>query len=75
MKNVKRIALFLLACFVAFAPPGTVIFGVILILSVVRNTWVRLGGVLALCLLGVLLVIVRRRSKRAAGRAARPDGA
>lgn len=43
MRRIKRIAALLLAGFFAFAPPGTLIFGLLLFLSLIKNFWVRLA--------------------------------
>jgi hypothetical protein len=63
LKHLKRIAVLLFGGFIAFAPPGTLIFGAILILGLVGNFWAIVGGVLVLAALAALL-LVRKNSKR-----------
>jgi hypothetical protein len=64
MRRYKRIAVLLLAGFFAFAPPGTLVFGLLLFLAVVKNLWARLA-VLALAVgAGVWLLARRRRARR-----------
>lgn len=63
MRRYKRIALMLVAGFFAFAPPGTLIFGLLLVLSVVKSLWARLA-LLALALLAAAWLLLRRRHAR-----------
>lgn len=64
MRRYKRIAVLLLAGFFAFAPPGTLVFGLLLFLGVVKNFWARLA-VLALAIAaGVWLLVRRGRARR-----------
>jgi hypothetical protein len=69
MKSPKRIAAILLAGFLAFAPPGTLIFLFALLVGVVGRRWA--VPLAALCLgAGVLLLLLlRRRRLRARSRA------
>jgi LPXTG-motif cell wall-anchored protein len=62
VKHLKRIAVFLFAIFITFAPPGTLIFGAILLFWVIGNVWITVGGALSLAVLAVLLI--RRRSTK-----------
>lgn len=67
MKSPKRIAAILLAGFLAFAPPGTLIFLFALLVGVVGRRWA--VPLVALCLgAGVVLLLLRRR-RRARSRA------
>ncbi len=67
MKNPKRIAVLLVTGFLAFAPPGTMIFGIMIILGIVGNRWLVAGGILGLAVAGFAawLVLRRRAGKRA----------
>lgn len=64
MKQLKRIAVFLLVGFLTFAPPGTLIFGAILILGLIGNVWLSVGGFLSLVALAAFLLIRRSFAKR-----------
>ena len=64
MKRSKRIAVMLVAGFLAFAPPGTLVFGLLLFLALVRNFWARLAVVAAAVAAGAWLLLRRRRSRR-----------
>ncbi len=61
MKSLKRIAVLAITGFFAFAPPGTLIFGFMIILGVVGNVWLAAGGAFGLVVLGVTWLIIRRR--------------
>lgn len=63
MKRFKRIAILLVAGFFAFAPPGTLIFGLFLLLAVVKSLWARLA-LLGAALLALAWVLARRRRAR-----------
>ncbi len=63
MKNPKRIAVLLATGFLAFAPPGTLIFGFMIILGVVGNVWLVAGGALAGVAIGVTWLIIRRQAR------------
>ncbi|MDQ1605530.1 MAG: hypothetical protein QOE01_3375 [Actinomycetota bacterium] len=73
MKSPKRIAALLLAGFLAFAPPGTLIFLFALLIGLVGRRWAVLFA--ALCVgAGVTLLLLRRRRLRArAEESARTD--
>ena len=62
MKSPKRIATLLLAGFLAFAPPGTLLFLFALLVGVVGRRWAwPLAG---LCVgLGATLLLLRRRRR------------
>ena len=61
MKRAKRTAGVLLAGFLMFAPPGTMIFLFLIILGLVRNVWLIVGSVLCLAALGALWLLRKRR--------------
>jgi cytochrome c-type biogenesis protein CcmH/NrfF len=61
MKSPKRIAALLLAGFLAFAPPGTLIFLFALLIGVVGRRWAI--PLAALCLGAALLLLLRRRRR------------
>lgn len=68
MKSPKRIAAILLAGFLAFAPPGTLIFLFALLVGVVGRRWA--VPLTTLCLgAGVVFLLLRRRRRRARPRA------
>ena len=68
MKSPKRIAALLLAGFLAFAPPGTLIFLFALLVGLVGRRWA--VPLAALCLgAGAALLLLRRRRLRARPRA------
>jgi hypothetical protein len=69
MKSPKRIAAILLAGFLAFAPPGTLIFLFALLVGLLGHRWGAAAAV-ALCLgaCAALLLLLRRR-RRAHSRA------
>ncbi|HYN24015.1 MAG TPA: hypothetical protein VES69_03115 [Pyrinomonadaceae bacterium] len=62
MRSPKRIAVLLIAGFFAFAPPGTLIFGFMIILGVVGNVWLAAGGALGLVVIGLTWLMIRRRA-------------
>jgi membrane protein implicated in regulation of membrane protease activity len=64
MKHLKRIAVFLLVGFLTFAPPGTLIFGAILILGLIGNVWLSVGVFFSLVALAAILLIRRSFAKR-----------
>ena len=64
MKHLKRVAVFLLAGFLTFAPPGTLIFGTVLILGLIGNIWLTVGGVFGLVTLLAVLLVRRNSAKR-----------
>lgn len=69
MKRAKRIAALAAAGFLAFAPPGTLIFGALLVVGLLGD--VRLAALVGACCLGavVLLWLIARRRRRS-----RPGG-
>jgi hypothetical protein len=64
MRRLKRIAVLLLAGFLTFAPPGTLIFGAILILGLIGNVWVIVGVIVSLIILTTLLLLRRHSAKK-----------
>ncbi|MBC7911324.1 MAG: hypothetical protein H7Y30_12530 [Pyrinomonadaceae bacterium] len=62
MRSPKRIAVLLITGFFAFAPPGTLIFGFMIILGIVGNVWLVAGGALGLVVIGVTWLMIRRRA-------------
>lgn len=63
MKSLKRVAALLLAGFLAFAPPGTMIFLLALFVGLVGRR--RAFPLIALCVVaGAALLLVRRRRRR-----------
>ena len=60
-KYFKRVALLLLAIFLTFAPPGTLIFSAILLSWLIGNVWVTVGVVFSVALMAVLLTRKRIR--------------
>ena len=64
MKRLKRIALLLVAGFFAFAPPGTLIFGALLVAGLVKNFWLRLALVALVALLAALFLRRLLRARR-----------
>jgi membrane protein implicated in regulation of membrane protease activity len=64
MKSPKRIAALLLAGFLAFAPPGTLIFLFALLVGLVGRRWaVPLAAVCVGACVGLLLIRRRRRAR------------
>lgn len=71
MKSPKRIAAILLAGFLAFAPPGTLIFLFALFVGLVGRRWA--VPLAALCVgAGAALLLLRLRRRRARARADEP---
>jgi hypothetical protein len=64
VKSPKRIGAILLAGFFAFAPPGTLIFGFMLILAVVGNRRIVIAGAVVLIAIAATWLMVRRRRLR-----------
>ena len=65
MKSPKRIAALLLAGFLAFAPPGTLIFLFALLVRLVGRRWAVLVAVICVGAgVGLLLIRLRRRRAR-----------
>ncbi|HEX8148778.1 MAG TPA: hypothetical protein VF591_16470 [Pyrinomonadaceae bacterium] len=69
MKSPKRIAAILLAGFLAFAPPGTLIFLFALLVGLVGRRWAVPLAALCLAAGAVFLLMLRRRRRRARPRA------
>jgi hypothetical protein len=67
MKSPKRVAALLLAGFLAFAPPGTMIFLLALAAGLLGRRWAVLAAVLFLCACAALLLRRRRRAPPRAG--------
>jgi hypothetical protein len=64
MKKIKRILLVLLAGFLAFAPPGTMIVSTLLLIGLLRNYPLAAGCVLACAAALAAWLLWRRRSAR-----------
>jgi membrane protein implicated in regulation of membrane protease activity len=64
MKSPKRIAAILLAGFLAFAPPGTLIFLFVLLMGLVGRRWAVSLAALCLCAGAGFLLLRRRRRGR-----------
>ncbi|HJQ30560.1 MAG TPA: hypothetical protein VJ866_00195 [Pyrinomonadaceae bacterium] len=73
MKSPKRIAALLVAGFLAFAPPGTMIFLLALFVGLFGRGWAAVVGAACVVALAALLVIRRRRRRQ--GRRGRPEHA
>lgn len=61
MKSPKRIAVILITGFLAFAPPGTMIFLTMLVIGIVGNVWLVAGGAFGLAATGAVWLVLRRR--------------
>ncbi len=61
MKHFKRIAALLITGFLAFAPPGTLIFGALLILGLIGNVWVAAVGALLLAAIAAAVLLVYKK--------------
>jgi membrane protein implicated in regulation of membrane protease activity len=73
MKSPKRIAALLLAGFLAFAPPGTMIFLLALTIGLLGRRWA-VAVVLCLCVCAALLLLRgRRRARPRADEFTHPD--
>jgi len=64
VKSPKRIAIIIGAGFLAFAPPGTLIFAAVLIIGFVGNAWLVAGGAVGLVVIGVSLLVWRRQAAK-----------
>lgn len=73
MKSPKRVAALLLAGFLAFAPPGTMIFLLALAVALLGRRWAFTAAVLFLCACAALLLLRRRRARPRAGESAHTD--
>jgi hypothetical protein len=61
VKSPKRIGALILTGFFAFAPPGTLIFGFMIILAVIGNRRIVIAGAVVLIGLGATWLMIRRR--------------
>ena len=73
MKSPKRVAALLLAGFLAFAPPGTMIFLLALAAGFLGRRWAIPAAVLFLCACATLLLRRKRRAPRRAGESTPPE--
>jgi membrane protein implicated in regulation of membrane protease activity len=73
MKSPKRVAALLLAGFLAFAPPGTMIFLMALAVGLLGLRWAVTAAALFLCACAALLLMRRRRARPRAGESAREN--
>lgn len=64
MKSPKRIAAILIAGFFAFAPPGTMIFLMALVVGFAGRRWAAGAAVLCVCA-GAAFLLLRRKRHRA----------
>ena len=64
MRRLKRAAGALLAGFLLFAPPGTLVFGALLVIGLVGNVWVLAAGGIALAALLAVLLYRRGSGRR-----------
>ena len=64
MRRLKRTAGVLLAGFLMFAPPGTLIFLFLVILGLVRNVWLVVGGVICLVVLAMAWLLRKKRGQK-----------
>jgi membrane protein implicated in regulation of membrane protease activity len=71
MKSPKRIAGLLIAGFIAFAPPGTMIFLSALLVRLVGWRWAAAVG--ALCVVSAAAFLLRRRRRGRRSEPERPD--
>ena len=72
MKSLKRIGALLIAGFLAFAPPGTMIFLLALVVGLLGRRWAAGVGALGLAACVVFLLLRRRRARRR-GESEHPD--
>jgi membrane protein implicated in regulation of membrane protease activity len=63
MKSPKRIAALLLAGFLAFAPPGTMIFLLALVVGFAGRRWAAVFVAFGLACIAALLLVRRRRAR------------
>lgn len=68
MKSPKRIAALLLAGFLAFAPPGTMIFLLALFVGLFGRGWAAVVGSACVVAAAAFLLVRRRRARQSAGR-------
>jgi membrane protein implicated in regulation of membrane protease activity len=67
MKSPKRIAALLLAGFFAFAPPGTMIFLLALVVGLVGRVWAAVVCAVGVAVAATFLLLRRRRERRRGG--------
>jgi hypothetical protein len=72
MKSPKRIAALLLAGFLAFAPPGTMIFLLALFVGLFGRGRAAVFGAVGVVAVAALLLVRRRQARRRMGRGAEP---
>ena len=71
MKSPKRIAALLVAGFLAFAPPGTMIFLLALVVGVFGRRWAVAAGALGFAAAAAFLLVRRRARRRGRGEGGR----
>ena len=71
MKSPKRIAALLVAGFLAFAPPGTMIFLSALFVRLVGWRWTAFAGAVGVAAAAAFLLLRRRRRRQ--GRRGEPE--
>jgi hypothetical protein len=72
MKSPKRITAILIAGFLAFAPPGTMIFLLALVIGLVGRRWA--AAAVGICVAaGTAFLFLRRRSRLLQRRGGRPE--
>ena len=64
MKRIKAIVILITTGFFMFAPPGTLILGIFLILGLVGDNWLLVGVALCLGTLIVMWLFFRKKSAR-----------
>jgi membrane protein implicated in regulation of membrane protease activity len=67
MKSFKRIAALLVAGFLAFAPPGTMIFLLALFVGLFGRRWAAVFGAVGVAAAAALLLVRRRARRRGKG--------
>jgi hypothetical protein len=73
MKSPKRIAGLLVAGFLAFAPPGTMIFLLALFVGLFGRGRAAVVGAVGVVALAAILLIRRRQARRRMGRGVEPE--
>jgi hypothetical protein len=61
-KRIRRIAVLLVAGFLAFAPPGTMIVSLLLVWALIGRTWFIVACVCCVSLAAAALILRRRRA-------------
>jgi membrane protein implicated in regulation of membrane protease activity len=64
VKRLKRIALFVLMGFLAFAPPGTLIVAGVVLSAFLGSAWYVVAAAAVLVVAALVLLLRRRRGKR-----------